>query len=214
MNKNIKYIVLSLAVVGVGLYFMLREKLSRYKRQVVFQSNSEVDKWKRYNELSPETAQILKQYWKDGVGLNFSDDEVLSSDFQSTWAWSAAFISWIMKVSGAKNFPAHQTHAHYVRATMDNTLKDKGEFKAYSLEDEKPAASDIVCKRRGNSTATFGNVPVGDTLHCDIVTDVFDGYIEVVGGNANNRVEKSKLTIDKKGFLNAEDYFVIIKNTL
>ena len=214
MKKNAKYIILSLVIVGVGVAYMLRSKVSKFKRQVVFQANTEVDKWKPFNETSDATSTILRQYWKEGVGLDFTEEEVLSAEFQSVWAWSAAFISWIMRSSGGVNFPVHQTHAHYVRATMENTLNDKGDFKAYSLEDKKPEPADIVCKRRGSSNATFGDVPIGDTLHCDIVTDVYNGYIEVVGGNSNNKVEKSKLTLDKKGFLNAEDYFVVIKNKL
>lgn len=212
MSKSAKYIILSAAILGVGAFFYFKYHLSRFKRQVIFQANAEVDKWKPYSELDAATAEIIKQYWADGVGLNFTSEQIMSADFQNTWAWSAAFVSWIIKASGGETFPVHQTHAHYIMTTTNNRFNNAGDFKAYSTEESKPELADIVCKRRGSSDATYGDVHAGDTLHCDIVVDVNDDSIEVVGGNINNKVEKVTLTLDEDGFLNAEDYFVIIKN--
>lgn len=212
MKKSIQLGLLSVAILGVGAFFYFKYHLSRFKRQVIFQANAEVDKWKPYSELDAATAEIIKQYWADGVGLNFTSEQIMSADFQNTWAWSAAFVSWVIKASGGETFPVHQTHAHYIMTTTNNRYNDAGDFKAYSTEESKPELADIVCKRRGSSDATYGDVHAGDTLHCDIVVDINNDSIEVVGGNINNKVEKVTLTLDEDGFLNAEDYFVIIKN--
>ena len=214
MKKSAKLLILSLAIMGITTYFVFKLSLSRFKKQVIFQTISEEDKWKDYNELSPATADIIKQYWAEGVGLNFTTEQILNAEHQSIWAWSSAFISWVMRSSGGDTFPVHQTHAHYIIKTTENRNNDSGDFKAYSTDEVKPKASDIVCRRRGTSTATYGNVPNGDTLHCDIVVEVNSDNIEVIGGNVDNKVKRAELSLDENGFLNDEDYFVVIKAEL
>ena len=113
MTKSAKLLILSLAIMGITTYFVFKLSLSRFKKQVIFQTISEEDKWKDYNELSPATADIIKQYWAEGVGLNFTTEQILNAEHQSIWAWSSAFISWVMRSSGGDTFPVHQTHAHY-----------------------------------------------------------------------------------------------------
>jgi len=211
MKKSVKHLILSVAILGVGAFFYLKYHLSRFKRQVVFQANAEADKWQPYSELDGETAIIIQQYWREGVGLDFTTEDILDSTFQDTWAWSAAFVSWVIKASGGDTFPVHQTHAHYVMATTNNRLNDTGDFKAYSTDEAKPELSDIVCKRRGSSDATYGDVHAGDTLHCDIVTSVDNNTITVVGGNIDNKVKRTNLSLNEDGHLNEDGYFVIIK---
>ena len=96
-------------------------------------------------------------------------------------------------------------------ATTNNRLNDTGDFKAYSTDEAKPELSDIVCKRRGSSDATYGDVHAGDTLHCDIVTSVDNNTITVVGGNIDNKVKRTNLSLNEDGHLNEDGYFVIIK---
>jgi len=211
VSKKFKYIILGAVILGVGALFYVRYYVSKLRRQIVFQAKSELDKWKPYNELDVETAEIVQQYWKDGVGLSFTTDEILDPNFQDTWAWSAAFVSWVVKASGGDTFPVHQTHAHYIIKTTENRKNNTGDFKAYSTDEAKPQMGDIVCRRRGSSDATYDNVVAGDTLHCDIVTDVNNSNIEVVGGNLYNKVKETELSLDNKGYLSDKDYFVIIK---
>ena len=53
MTKSAKLLILSLAIMGITTYFVFKLSLSRFKKQVIFQTISEEDKWKDYNELSP-----------------------------------------------------------------------------------------------------------------------------------------------------------------
>tara|TARA_R100001244_G_scaffold132387_2_gene108677 strand:- start:4249 stop:4890 length:642 start_codon:yes stop_codon:yes gene_type:complete len=212
MKKSVKYLMLSAAILGVGAFFFFKFHLSRFKRQLIFQANAEADKWQPYNELDTETANIIKQYWKEGVGLDFTTEQILDSSFQSTWAWSAAFISWVVKASGGDTFPVHQTHAHYIMVTTNNRFNNAGDFKAYSTDEAKPELADIVCKRRGSSDATYGDVHAGDTLHCDVVTSIDNNTLTTIGGNIDNKVKRTTLSLSEDGYLNEDGYFVIIKN--
>lgn len=216
MTKKGKYFLLSATIIVVGVIYFMKIRLSRFKRQVIFQSNKEVDKWMDYNELSPQTANIVADYWNRGVGWSVTEEQVLDPSFQEDYAWSAAFISWVMRVSGAgDNFPYSATHAYYVREATTNRFDNpKAKFKAYSVDEVKPKPSDIICRRRGSSVATYDNVQPYDTLHCDIVTDVYRDKVEAVGGNLNNKVKKIDISLNEDGYINESGYFTIIKTDL
>ena len=144
---------------------------------------------------------------------NFTDNQVTTEGFNDDYPWSAAFISWIMLASGAESFPASASHSNYVIETTVNREADiDADFTAWDITEQKPEPSDIVCKTRAGSTATYGNVPSGTPLHCDIVTKVNSDSIEVVGGNLSNKVKRVSISLNNEGFVDEDKYFVIIKN--
>ena len=219
MRKNrATYFILGLAITGIALYYLLRDKVSKVGRQVVFQANREAEKFETFTENSPEVGAIINQYWCDGVGVcNFSDNQVISEGFNEEYPWSAAFVSWVMKASGAENFPANASHSNYIIETTINREADpKADFTAWDISEQKPQPADIVCRKRGGSigdnTIEYGNVPSGTPLHCDIVTRVDENSIEAVGGNLSNKVKKVTISLDEEGYVNEPNYFVIIKN--
>lgn len=216
MTKRGKYILLSVTIFTIGIIYLIKTRLSKFKKQVVSQSNFEVNKWSNYSELDAPTALILQDYWSRGVGQNYSVSQILSDDFQSNMAWSAVFVSWIMRVSGAgDSFPYSATHSKYIIETTDNRFnKPEAKFKAYDINEKKPKPSDIVCRTRSGTIASYNDVQQGDLLHCDIVTEVDKTKVVVVGGNLDNKVKEKELSLDSKGYINEPDYFVLIKNTL
>ena len=221
MNKGRGYIILGAIAFGLALIYVLNNSMSKFKRKVLFQSNTESKKWEDFNETDPATSEIIQDYWDRGVNLDYSISEIENYEWQSTHPWSAAFISWVMKVSGAgRHFLYSETHADYViDAIEEKELNSKAKFKGYRIMEVKPEVTDIVCKRRLGSTADYAygedhTVLNNSPLHCDIVTKVNKNDIEVVGGNVNNKVDKANLSLDDKGYLNQTDYFVLIRNTL
>ena len=223
MTKRTKYLLIYTAIIGIGVIYWLKTKLSKFKKQVVAQSNYEVNKWIPYNELDEETALIIQDYWNRGLGWNVTTDEVLSEDFQEQYAWSAAFVSWVMRVSGAGgSFPYSATHSEYIIDTTKNRYNNpEAKFKAYDINEKKPKPSDLVCRTRSGTIASYGYddngemiVQEGDKLHCDIVTKVDKTKVVAVGGNLNNKVKEVELSLDSNGYINEPDYFVLIKNKL
>tara|TARA_B110001469_G_scaffold123454_1_gene135520 strand:- start:163 stop:861 length:699 start_codon:yes stop_codon:yes gene_type:complete len=227
MNKAATYWTLGLAsvVVGGGIFFAFRDKIShlanvklkvrsipQFQKRLIHQANLEADKFSGYNELSPQTAAIIQQYWRDGVGYEYELSDIETPSWQNNHYWSAAFISWIMRAVGAGDeFKYSERHATYVRDAIINAEHEVGSIRAFNAEDTKPYYGDIVCKRRASSDATYNDVSANDTLHCDIVTEFSSDYITVVGGNVNNKVDRSEIAIDSDGYIKDEDYFVIIK---
>ena len=216
MNKGKGYIILGAVAFGLALVYVLKKSLSKFKRKVLFQANAEANKWEDFSETDPATSEIIQDYWDRGANKDYSISQIENPTWQGEHPWSAAFISWIMKVSGAgRHFLYSDRHSDYVRDSIQQReLNSKAKFKGYMVDEIKPKVTDLVCKRRLGSTATYENVPANTPLHCDIITKVNKEDIEVIGGNINNKVDRANLNLDKDGYLNEQDYFVIIRNTL
>ena len=242
MNRNTGFIILGSVAVGLTLFYILKNSKSAFKRQVIFQSKKEAEKWQNFSETDEGTARIIKDYWKRGTDLDYSISDIQNPSWQQNHPWSAAFISWIMRVSGAgRHFLYSPRHADYLSdAIEEKQLNSKAKFKGYKINEIKPKETDIVCKTRLNSSATYDSLdptvcgtdldlyPVctpNATLHCDIITNAKkfkrvdeDGitrkYIEAVGGNLDNKVKFVELEVDDKGYIIEDKYFAIIRNTL
>ena len=216
MTKRGKYILLSVTIVTIGIIYLIKTRLSKFKKRVVSQANFEVSKWSNYTELDAPTALILQDYWGRGLNENYSVSQILNEDFQASKAWSAAFVSWVMRVSGAgDSFPYSATHSKYIIETTNNRFNNpEAKFKAYDINEKKPQPSDLVCRTRSGEIASYNNVEQGDLLHCDIVTRVDKTKVVAVGGNLDDKVKEVELSLDSDGYVNEPDYFVLIKNTL
>ena len=221
MAKKTTYWIVGIAVTGLVFYYLFRNKMSKTQRQIVFQANAEADKWRGYDENDAAVGNIINQYWCEGVGVcGYTNNQVISEGFNEDYPWSAAFVSWVMKASGADSFPADASHSKYIiETTINREVDPKADFTAWALGEKKPEPSDIVCKSRPNQPGQmssegveYGDVVSGMPLHCDIVTKVNSDTIEVVGGNINNRVERKTLNLNNEGYLSHQDYFTIIKN--
>jgi len=208
-------------VVSAGIYLLLkRYRLSGFKTNLIANAKKEWKLWgsptissgKLEQKGEFECSEIYKdrvgEYWKKGVNQN--------RDGCSSSPWSSAFISFLMKKSGAgNNFPYSSAHNDYIRPFINNRKQNlKSDFKAYKINEEKPKLGDLVCYSRQSgvdydSTHSYKG-------HCDIVVDVNSrkGNIEVIGGNVSDGLTKRILNIDKDGYLNdkSNNWFTIIKN--
>jgi len=221
--KNSKvFIGLSIGVLlSAGLIIIFKRlRLSGFKRNLLANANKEWSLWgkplaiggklKESGEI--ECSNIYRErvgeYWKKGVNL--------SKDGCSDSPWSAAFISFLMRKSGAGNeFPYSSAHNDYIRPFIQNKKNNSNSnFKAYKLSEEKPELGDLVCYSRESGVDY-------DTTrkylgHCDLVVGLNkkQSNIEVIGGNVYDGVTKRILTTDSKGYLNdySNDWFTIIKN--
>jgi hypothetical protein len=172
--------------------------------------------------LKPERAQGLWQrvgeYW--WLGLNAGSAEsawtgkhdgqgaVFPAEADGDYAWSAAFISYVMRIAGAgKRFPYSADHADYINAARRASL---GETTAWLLaaermQDYAPRAGDLVCFGRGQAKGLrFEDLPTPGlfTSHCDIVVDTtVPGRIAVIGGNVEDSVTMNTVPVTEDGKL-------------
>jgi hypothetical protein len=175
---------------------------------------SEYEAWKSGSTKEGDSATIerLRKYWKEGAGVtNWSDDKMTDE------AWSAAFISYIMKKSGAgsewKYSPSHSTYI--VDSIKNRKENNSNSFKGYKPEEVKLEIGDLVGKARqsGVNYDTKGNYK----SHTDVVVNIKDGVADTIGGNVGNSVSLTKVPLDASGKIDnskvsGNKYFVVIKN--
>ena len=226
MNKKTTYGLLTLAVLGVGAYFLLRKrkKISKFRQRLVDNAKKELDIWDGYVEMDAEVQDRWSKYWEDCCGDAFTDTEYNDPAIHDQYPWSAAFVSSVVKDSGAGDtFNYNQSHASYLVYAIENRKNYLDEpFKAYRTDEVEPEVGDIVCKNRGGGNAAYDEesaqegehaVQIGDILHCDIITYVGWWEVDAIGGNLSNTVKEVSFDLDSEGKL-TDEHFAIIKTDL
>ena len=115
-------------------------------------------------------------------------------------AWSAAFISYLMRVAGAGDrFPYSTLHATYINAAASGNPI----LQAQPADSYAPAVGDLICYgRRGAERLRFTDLPAPSFYgHCDMVVGVSPGLLTVVGGNVTAGVTMKHVPITYAGML-------------
>jgi hypothetical protein len=153
-------------------------------------------------ETKDPFAGFVGEYWKTGLKTNNIDGRTTFQDGNGQPfrpAWSAAFISFIMRTSGAGNaFFYHEGHIHYVvKAIRDAKAGADAKFLGRDPKTQVPKVGDLINAGRGSANAVtfktvlakYGSKPVdqGNFLpsHSDIVIDVnmAKKKLTTIGGN-------------------------------
>ena len=118
-------------------------------------------------------------------------------------AWSAAFVSYVMRAAGAgQGFPYSPLHADYINAAARN----EGFLHAERVDLYAPQPGDLVCAGRGEARGMrFEDLPATRFFgHCDIVVKAEAGVLEVIGGNVFGGVTKKHVPTTDQGRLATE----------
>lgn len=176
----------------------------------------------------PEREQGLWQrvgeYWWEGLNASNPDSrwtgkhnakgEVFPVAVNGNYAWSAAFISYIMRIAGAgPYFPYAPDHAYYINYAARPYHVGKLLI-AESPENYAPRLGDLVCFARGRSVSlTFKSLPTHGYFpaHCDIVTGRQADILLTIGGNVDDAVLMSKLPVNAQGLLTDHHALVVLR---
>ena len=162
--------------------------------------------------------QRVGEYW--WLGLPMGEDEqrltgrhdengtVFPPEQDGRFAWSAAFVSYVMRMAGAgARFPYSGTHADYINAARLNP----GRFVVVVERPEAyaPQRGDLICLPRGRALR-FDDLPAGRfASHCDIVVATRPGLLDVVGGNVDNTVALRHIPVAPDGRLVGTDGSIV-----
>jgi hypothetical protein len=215
MNKALKYTLIGFAcgtaVIGAILVYKKRKSISKVGRKAVDLAQSEFDTWNQggvqRKEDDSSMFETIKKYWNEGTDTFWSKYAMVNE------AWSAAFISYVMKMSGAGDkFKYSNSHSVYIRDAIKNRKQNNDNpFKGYKPNEVEVAKGDLVCYARqgGVGYDTTGAYK----SHCDLVVDVKKGEATTIGGNVSNSVSKTIVPLDANKKIDSDKYFVVIKNT-
>ncbi|HQT63451.1 MAG: hypothetical protein B7Z75_06265 [Acidocella sp. 20-57-95] len=170
-------------------------------------------------ERQPGLWQRIGEYWWEGLNANDPDNrwtgkhdangEVFSVAVNGQYAWSAAFISYVMRIAGAgRNFPYAADHAYYInyaaraaQGEVPNPLLIAENPQSYA-----PRLGDLVCFGRGHARSlTFADLPTAKLFpaHCSIVVEIAAQQISVVGGNVEDAVTMTHVPTNQSGLVGA-----------
>jgi hypothetical protein len=169
-------------------------------------------------ERYPGLWQRVGEYWWTAMdaGTRFASwtgkhDEsgnVFAPDRDGGFAWSAAFISYVMRVAGAgERFPYSAAHVDYINAARAVSLGQDPVtvVSAQRVNVYAPQPGDIICMGRGHSAVlTFDDLPAASFPgHCDIVVAAQPGQLTVIGGNVDDSVTEKHVPTTQDGKLAA-----------
>jgi len=139
--------------------------------------------------------QRIGTYWVQGTGIN-------GRDGRTDIPWSAAFISFVMKTSGAGNrFNYSAQHSVYISRAIHDFQQQNASagYWGRRLNEAQPKVGDIVCWAR-QSGIDYDHQHGGDYAgHCDLVVELGAGQVFVIGGNVSNSVTRRPLALDQNG---------------
>ena len=170
--------------------------------------------------------QRVGDYWWQGLDYGTPDGSWTGKQDQNgiefprsvdgNFAWSAAFIDYVMRMAGAGNrFPYSAAHSDYI-----NAARTRGDLAitALPIAGYAPQLGDLICMWRANHPVRFEDLPTGPFPgHCDIVVaqrpGSLPGTIDVIGGNVDNAVALKHVPVGPAGLVNDPDYpyFVVLR---
>jgi Uncharacterized protein conserved in bacteria (DUF2272) len=158
--------------------------------------------WLALNPGAPEAA------W---TGKHDANGAVFPASQDGDYAWSAAFVSYVMRIAGAgPHFPYSASHSDYIDLAKQQAL---GQTSGWLVTAERPEIyaprpGDLICIGRGSAhDLRYDDLPAGHFPgHCDIVVDAsVPGQISVVGGNVDDAVTLKHVPVTPDGRLATPD---------
>jgi hypothetical protein len=163
--------------------------------------------WQRVGEywhvgMNPGTPEARWTGKHDEFGREFPPED------DGKYAWSAAFVSYVMRIAGAGNrFPYSPDHAVYINEAKRVAL---GTDRGWLMTAERPQAyapvpGDVICHGRDQAAALrYDDLPTAGLFpsHCDIVVETGKpGVIAVIGGNVQDAVTLRHVPVTADGKL-------------
>jgi hypothetical protein len=166
-------------------------------------------------ERAPGHWERIGEYWWLGqyadrpesawTGMHNASGEVFDERSADYFAWSAAFISYVMRTAGAgARFPYSPSHSTYINVAKEMTLgRTSGWVVAAEPPDEyAPMPGDLICYSREIHKITYAKLPrPWFAAHCDIVIARDGAQVSVIGGNVDHTVTMKHVPVTTYGLL-------------
>ncbi len=166
-------------------------------------------------ERLPGQWQRVGEYWWLGMDADNNTSawtgkhDTFGTEFppkdDEQYAWSAAFISYIMRIAGAglrfPYAPAHHTYINIAASMAQGTTRNWA-ITAERPDGYAPQPGDLICAGRSAAKVLrFEDLPTPGpfTSHCDIVVALSDQGLSVIGGNVDDAVTMKHIPVGADG---------------
>jgi hypothetical protein len=164
---------------------------------------------------APGHWQRIGEYWWLGqdvdrrqsawTGMHDENGQAIDESRDDYYAWSAAFISYVMRTAGAgARFPYAPSHFVYINTAKEMKLgRTSGWVVVAERVDEYAALpGDLICYAREKPRLTYEKLPRRRfAAHCDMVVSRNPGQISVIGGNVDHAVTMKHVPVSTDGRL-------------
>ena len=205
MKLYYKYIAAAIA----ALVILRSLTKSNFKKKLAKLANEELQRWNNGSTKEGNAALMpaLRNYWKIGSKTNASDSFYINN------AWSATFVSYLMRQAGAgDNWKYSALHSDYIQAAKKNRKNNVKTFQAFRKNETPVTVGDLICYPRQEGV-TY-DTPGGYYAHCDIITDIKPGTAVTVGGNVSDSVKQSVYKLDGNNKVITEKVHAVIKTLI
>lgn len=173
------------------------------------------NKFQFVTEADAKLCAAIKS-WTEGIGADFV------SCTSPNHPWSAVFVSWCVKQTGAtkSEFRFATAHSVFVNKAIKDADNGQGVFHGLPITEHAPRVGDIIQHNRGNKKFSFkfARENAQYKSHSVIVVQVgedSDGRFALcVGGNESDAVRRSKVRLNPQGFIlqrGRDPYICVIK---
>jgi hypothetical protein len=140
------------------------------------------------------------------TGRHDQEGTTFSADTDENYAWSAAFISYVMRMAGAgARFPYSPSHSTYINIARQMSLGQTQGWAVWAepIDTAVPQPGDLICYGRHNSRSLrFTDLPAPPFPgHCDIVVSVAPDALTTLGGNVDDAVTMRHVPVTQTGTL-------------
>jgi hypothetical protein len=160
--------------------------------------------WERIGEYwwLGQDAERRESAWS---GMYDESGQGIEGGRDDYYAWSAAFISYVMREAGAgPRFPYAPSHYVYIDIAKEMKLGRTSGWAvvAERLDEYAPVPGDLICFSRERRPLKYEKLPVRHFAgHCDIVVARDNGQISVIGGNVDHAVTMKHIPVTADGRL-------------
>lgn len=168
--------------------------------------------------------QRIGEYWWEGMnagvpesrwtGKHDARGNIFPIAVNGQYAWSAAFISYIMRIAGAgPAFPYAADHSTYINYAARPGAKL---LTAENPASYAPQPGDLLCFPRGAAHGlSFAALPTSYNFpaHCGIAVTVSAGDVDIIGGNVDDAVVLEHVQTNAQGIISdtSENWFVVLR---
>ena len=183
----------------------------------------------KMGERQPGLWQRVGEYWWEGMNASEPDaaytgkhdahGHVFPIPANGQYAWSAAFVSYVMRIAGAGSAfpyaPDHSTYINYAARAAQGKITHPL-MVAENPINYAPRLGDLACFGRSSArNLSFAALPTARSFpsHCGIVTGGGSGDIDIISGNVDDAVVLEHLHADAQGRIsgNPENWFVVLR---
>jgi hypothetical protein len=147
--------------------------------------------WERIGEYwwLGQDAERRESAW---TGMHDEAGQEIAYGRDDYYAWSAAFISYVMRTAGAgARFPYAPSHYVYINIAKEMKLGRTSGWAviAERVDDYAPVPGDLICFSRTRRPLTYERLPARHfPAHCDMLVARDAGQLTVIGGNVEHAV--------------------------